>query len=66
MIFLTSISHDIFYRMAQYLPSKKPQYYEKSMSELIQLYQNAELQVTAIHCDNEFKTILINCHKHIK
>ena len=37
MIFLTSISHDIFYRMAQYVPNKKPQNYEKCLRELIQL-----------------------------
>ena len=57
MIFLTSISHNIFYRTAQYVPSKKTQHYKKCLSKLIQLYQNAEVQVTAIHCDNEFKTI---------
>ena len=46
-----------FYRTAQYVPNKKPQNYKKCLKELIQLYQNAELQVTVTHCYNKFKTV---------
>ena len=56
VFFFTSISHDIFYRSAQYVPNKKLQQYERCLKELIGLYLNADFPITGINCNNEFKT----------
>ena len=56
MIFLTSISHDIYYRTSQYLPSKKN--HVRCIEEIINLYKLAKFKIVAIHCNQEFKSIL--------
>ena len=56
--FLTSISHDIYYRTAQYIPSKHETHHIKCMQEILQIYRNAEFNITTIHCDQEFKHTL--------
>ena len=58
MLFLTTISHDIFYRTAQHLPSKNKTNQIKCMQEVINLYKFAELNIKTIHCDQEFRYTL--------
>ena len=58
LCFLTSISDDIHYRTAQYIPDKKSQSYQKAMKDIIELYQKAQFKVTNICCDNEFRNML--------
>ena len=56
LLFMTSISHDIFYRSAQFVPNKQPKHYQQCLVQLLELYKNAHFTITAIHCDNEFKS----------
>ena len=58
LMFLTSISHNIYYRTAQYLPSRKAINYVRNLQEIINIYKHAEFNVKNIYCDQEFKTIL--------
>ena len=52
--FLTTISHDIFYRTAQYVQQRTASIYEKCMGEVDAVYVNGGFQINEIHCDNEF------------
>ena len=58
MLFLTKISHDIYYRTSQYLPSKHKNNHIKCMEEILTLYKIAGFNIIAIHCDQEFKYAL--------
>jgi hypothetical protein len=56
--FLTTISHEIFYRTSQYVSSPVASEYDQRLEEIIRLYKHGQFQVTAIHCDNEFHKVL--------
>ena len=58
MMFLTTISHNIYYRTSQYIASKNKSNYIKCMEEIVLLYKLAKFNITTIHCDQEFKNIL--------
>ena len=58
MLFLTTISHDIYNRTSQYLPLKNKNYHIKCMEEILALYKIAEFNIVAIHCDQEIKSTL--------
>ena len=56
--FLTSISHDVYYRAGQYLIDATAKEYEKLMYELYYLYRKSGFTIVEIHCDNEFRKAL--------
>ena len=58
MMFLTSISHDIYYRNSQHLPSKNESNHVRCMEKITNLYKLAKFKIAAIHCDQEFKSTL--------
>ena len=57
-LFLTSISHELYYRTAQYLPTKNKKNYIKYMEEIITIYKFVEFNINSIHFDKEFRYIL--------
>ncbi len=55
--FLTTISHNICYRTAQWLPDKTMASYRDKLIEVLQVYAAGGFKVTQIRCDNEFRTL---------
>jgi hypothetical protein len=53
--FFTSISHNIFFRTAQYVPSTHAVLYQKFMEKILGIYKSCGFNVTKINCDNEFR-----------
>jgi hypothetical protein len=58
LTFLRTISHEIFYRTAQYVQTNTAKVYEKSLDEVMRIYKRGQFQVTEIHCDNEFHKLM--------
>jgi hypothetical protein len=56
--FLSTISHDLFYRTAQYVAKPVASVYEKCIAELLAVYKRGEFNITEIHCDNEFRKVM--------
>ena len=52
--FLTSISHEVFYRTGKYIAEAKAINYVECMQEIYNLYKLAGFIIREIHCDNEF------------
>jgi hypothetical protein len=52
--FLTSISHDLYYRTAQYVKDPVASVYKVCMKELVTIYKKGGFNISDIHCDNEF------------
>jgi hypothetical protein len=55
---LTTISHAIFYRTAQYVSSAVASVYDKSLDGIVHLYKHCQFQISEIHCDNEFHKVM--------
>jgi len=53
--FLTTISHDIMSRTAQYLSDGTAKEIIDKMNDVEVIYRKAELKLKEIHCDNEFR-----------
>ena len=56
--FLTTISHDIQYRTAQYLLNTTAEVFKTNLREVIGTYKKGGFVVKEIHCDNEFRPAL--------
>jgi hypothetical protein len=56
--FLTTISHELYYRTAQYVPENVASEYEKCMDELMAIYKRGQFTINAVHCDNEFHKLM--------
>ena len=56
--FLTSISHDICYRTAQYLMDGTAKTFQQCIDEILGIYKKGGFQVRTIHCENEFHAAL--------
>ena len=52
--FFTSISEDIHYRTAQFIPNRKADTYQKALKEVINLYQKGDFRIKNIYCNNKF------------
>ena len=52
--FLTTISHEIGYRTAQYISEARAEDYKKCMDEVYNVYKRGGFIIVEIHCDNEF------------
>jgi hypothetical protein len=58
MKFLTAISHDLYYRTAQYVTNPVASVYKVCMEELVTVYKKGGFNITDIHCDNEFHKVM--------
>ena len=58
MSFLTTISNNLYYRTAQWIPDRTPDTYSLRIKEVMQIYHAAGFTVSAIRCDNEFRPLL--------
>ena len=56
--FLTTISHDLMYRTAQYVQRNNATNYESCLDEIMAIYNRGLFTITEIHCDNEFHKVL--------
>jgi hypothetical protein len=56
--FVTTISKNLKYRTAQFIPSRSSSEYTKVIKIVIAMYRKAGFQVTYIYCVNEFKHLM--------
>jgi hypothetical protein len=56
--FLTTISRNIMYRAAEWIPHKTPEAYRSVLDNVFCTYNQAGFQITIIHCDNEFHPLM--------
>jgi hypothetical protein len=56
--FLSTISHDLYYRTAQYVAKAVASVYEECMNELLALYKRGGFTISEIHSDNEFCKVM--------
>ena len=62
---MTSISHEIYYRTAQYIKDTSAAEYEEKLDGIKALHDRGGFTITNIHCDNEFhKTMDSFAPKH--
>jgi hypothetical protein len=54
LAFLTTISRNIQYRTAEWIPSLDMEAYRSALDHVLQVYKRAGLSVVKIHCDNEY------------
>ena len=57
LLFLTSISHELYYRTAQYVPSKNKKNYIKCMEEIITIYKFGEAFIVIKSSGTFYKTL---------
>ncbi len=58
LYFLTTISHNLYYRTAQWVPNQTSEAYHDTLLQVLRVYTLAGFKVTTIHCDNEFQPLL--------
>ena len=58
--FLTTISHDLYYRTGQYVAEAKAANFEECLTQIYRVYRKAGLIIIEIHCDNEFHKAMDN------
>lgn len=58
LYFLTTISHNLYYRTAQWVPHQTSEVYHDTLLQVLRVYTLAGFKVTTIHCDNEFQPLL--------
>ena len=54
LCFFTSISDNIHYRTAQFIPNRKADTYQKALKIIIHLYHKGDFRIKNIYCDNKF------------
>jgi hypothetical protein len=58
LVFLTTISRNIYYRTATYMPRQTIDQYKDELKGIIRYYNKAGIRVDYIHADNEFRPLL--------
>jgi hypothetical protein len=69
LIFFTTISEHLKYRMAQYVMSKTLTEYLRALQEVLSTYHKGGFKVTEIYCDKEFRplqNLMINHYPDVK
>ena len=56
--FLTTISLNIYYKTAQYLPSTTADIHIEKIEEVARVYKAGGFSITEIHCDKKFRAAL--------
>jgi hypothetical protein len=57
MLFLTTVSKNLFYRTAQYVESKSISRFKEALKEIIMIYNKAGFKIKEIRSDNEFRPL---------
>jgi hypothetical protein len=52
--FLTTVSRNIMYCTAEWVPTQTSQAYRSVLDNVFQIYKSAGIQIKKIHCDNKF------------
>ena len=58
LVFLTTISRNIYYRTASYMPQQTADQYKDELKQIVRYYNKAGLRIECIHADNEFRPLL--------
>ena len=58
LVFLTTISRNIYYRTAQFIPRQTIDQYKIALTSVIQCYNKGGFRIGHIHADNEFRPLL--------
>ena len=56
--FLTTITRNIMYRTAEWIPKQTSQAYRSVLDNIFSVYNKAGIKITTIHCDNEFRPLM--------
>ena len=56
--FLSTISHEIYYRTAQYVKKPVTYVYEGCTEELLAVYRKGGFNITKTHCNNDFRKVM--------
>ena len=56
--FLSTIYHELYYRTPQYVAKLVLSIYKACTNKLLALYKRGFLNITDIHCDNEFCEVM--------
>jgi hypothetical protein len=56
--FLTTVSRNIMYRTAEWLPNRSAEAYRSALDNVFRVYNIASFRITSIHCDNEFQPLM--------
>jgi hypothetical protein len=56
--FLSTISHDLYYRTVQYVAKPVASIYKVCMDKLLVLYKRGGFTISKIHCNNEFRKVM--------
>ena len=60
VMFLTSISHELFHRISQFIPDKASNTLAKHIKHILNFYKKGNFIITTIHCNQEFKLVFNN------
>ena len=58
LTFLTTISRNLYYRTAQFIPHSTVDNYKTALTSVIQCYNRGGFRIARIHADNEFHPLL--------
>ena len=56
--FITTIAHDLYYCMAQYISDSVKSQYTRVLDELYGIYKKGGFTLVEIHCNNEFRPVM--------
>lgn len=56
--FLTTISKNIMYRTAEWVPNQTAAAYRSVLNNVFRMYNRAGFRITTIRCDNEFRPLM--------
>ena len=56
--FLSAISHELYYRTAQYGTKPVASIYKGCMDELLEVYKKGGFNITEVHFGNEFRKVM--------
>ena len=58
MAFMTSITRALYYRTANFIPSREKDVLYKHLDQILRLYNSNGFEIKKIYCDNEFRSIM--------
>jgi hypothetical protein len=58
LTFPTTVSRNIMYRTAEWVPNQTSQAYRSVLDNVFSIYNRAGFQITIINCDNEFQPLV--------
>jgi hypothetical protein len=56
--FLTTVSRNIMYRTAEWVPAQTSQAYRSVLDNVFRIYNSAGIKIKTIHCDNKFQPLM--------